>query len=384
MTQSLSSDSDWAPYLSILPQELDSLVFWSEFELTQLQASAIRHKIGKAKAEEMFASSIAPLGLSNYSIEACHKSASIIMAYAFDIPDPSNDADGLDDGRAGEEYISDNGEDEKTILSMVPLADLLNADADRNNARMSYDNNVLEMRSMKPIAKGEEIFNDYGQLPRSDLLRRYGYVTDRYAKHDIVELPTELIRSAFCKTIELADHSMMGSLFNSDLKSRLELAEREGVYDDSYDLRHAGLDEDEHSIPDELLALFYLLLLNDVAKDSILHHKSSLPKRSKLATELVGQVIAVIIRAREQQYATSVEEDEKLLNCQALTHRERMAIHVRLGEKQILREIINEALSFTGSNTRMRRAIGPNGDAHSNSNKSPDHMARPAKKARLG
>ena len=43
------------------------------------------------------------------------------------------------------------------------------------------------------IKKGEEIFNDYGALPRSDLLRRYGYVTDRYSLWDVVELETQKI-----------------------------------------------------------------------------------------------------------------------------------------------------------------------------------------------
>jgi SET domain-containing protein 6 len=45
------------------------------------------------------------------------------------------------------------------------------------------------MIAIKPIRKGEQIFNDYGNLPRSDLLRRYGYVTDEYKKWDVVEVP---------------------------------------------------------------------------------------------------------------------------------------------------------------------------------------------------
>lgn len=49
------------------------------------------------------------------------------------------------------------------------------------------------MRSIKPIRKGEEIFNDYGELPRADLLRRYGYVTDNYAQYDEVEISMRTI-----------------------------------------------------------------------------------------------------------------------------------------------------------------------------------------------
>lgn len=51
------------------------------------------------------------------------------------------------------------------------------------------------MKAIKTIRQGEEIFNDYGQIPRSDLLRRYGYVTDNYAPYDVVELPLDIICS---------------------------------------------------------------------------------------------------------------------------------------------------------------------------------------------
>ena len=44
------------------------------------------------------------------------------------------------------------------------------------------------MKAIKPIQEGEEIFNDYGEIPRADLLRRYGYVTDNYSVYDVVEL----------------------------------------------------------------------------------------------------------------------------------------------------------------------------------------------------
>lgn len=49
------------------------------------------------------------------------------------------------------------------------------------------------MYSIKPIQEGEEIFNDYGDIPRADLLRRYGYVTDNYAPFDVIELSLESI-----------------------------------------------------------------------------------------------------------------------------------------------------------------------------------------------
>lgn len=48
----------------------------------------------------------------------------------------------------------------------------------------------MTMIASKAIKKGQEIFNDYGQRPRSDLLRRYGYITDNAKIWDVVELDT--------------------------------------------------------------------------------------------------------------------------------------------------------------------------------------------------
>ncbi len=51
----------------------------------------------------------------------------------------------------------------------------------------------MTMVASTSIKKGQEIFNDYGQRPRSDLLRRYGYITDNAKKWDVVELDVETI-----------------------------------------------------------------------------------------------------------------------------------------------------------------------------------------------
>jgi N-lysine methyltransferase SETD6 len=337
----------------VLPRQLDSLVFWSDAELAELQASTVVNKIGKAGAEDMFSKHIVPLGLEGCDGDMCHRVASIIMAYAFDIPEDvaSKEEDGNTEG-GEDDLVSDEG-DEKTVLSMIPLADMLNADADRNNARLCCDNEELEMRTIKPIRKGEEIFNDYGQLPRSDLLRRYGYVTENYAAFDVAELSTRSIFNAFetPDTIRVADQSL-APLEQEQLKTRIELAEREGVYEESYDICHPGLDGP--SIPDELLALLYLLLLDEESLASISNSQSTLPSRSKLATELVGQVLVVLLRARESEYATTIEEDETLSQARNLSRRGMMALEVRLGEKRVLRNAIQEASTMSGSNKRMR------------------------------
>jgi len=54
----------------------------------------------------------------------------------------------------------------------------------------------MTMIALKDIPSGQQIYNDFGQLPRSDLLRRYGYITDNYKKWDVVEVDVETITQA--------------------------------------------------------------------------------------------------------------------------------------------------------------------------------------------
>lgn len=124
LDESRRPNSKWAPYIAILPRKLDSLIFWSDGELSELQASKVINKIGKSGAEKMFSKFIVPLGLAGYNTEECHRMASVIMSYAFDIPE-SNAAEDERVGDEGDDLVSDDEDDEKTTLSMIPLADML-------------------------------------------------------------------------------------------------------------------------------------------------------------------------------------------------------------------------------------------------------------------
>ncbi|EIT81510.1 hypothetical protein AO1008_07434 [Aspergillus oryzae 100-8] len=156
-------------------------------ELQELQGSAIVDRIGKEGAEESILEIIAPIvranpslfppvdGLASYDGDAgtqallnlAHVMGSLIMAYAFDIEKPEDEDDEGDDESG---YVTDD--EEQLSKGMVPLADLLNADADQNNARLFQEETGLVMKAIKPISAGAEIFNDYGEIPRADLLRR--------------------------------------------------------------------------------------------------------------------------------------------------------------------------------------------------------------------
>lgn len=150
--------SPWAPYFSVLPSNFDTLMFWSDSELSELQASAILKQIGKADAEKSIVDMVVPIvrahpelfpptnaGVLSFEgengvkklVELAHRMGSLIMAYGFDIEKPDEDGEG-EDG-----YITD--EEEQLPKGMVPLADFLNGDAHRSNVRSALSESFLPL-----------------------------------------------------------------------------------------------------------------------------------------------------------------------------------------------------------------------------------------------
>ncbi|PLB33570.1 ribosomal lysine N-methyltransferase [Aspergillus candidus] len=364
--------SAWKPYFNVLPQNFDTLMFWSPAELQELQGSAIVGKIGKQSAEEMILETIAPVirenptlfppvdGLASYDGEAgtrallniAHTMGSIIMAYAFDIENPEDE----DEQDAEDGYMTD--EEEGQSKGMVPLADMLNADADRNNARLFQEDGLLIMKAIKPIKQGDEIFNDYGELPRVDLLRRYGYVTDNYAPYDVAELSLKHICQA-------------AGLENADIESqpRLQFLEEMEVLDDGYVIpRISGDDSLTDILPVELILLLKTLTL---PSDQFKKHqsKNKLPKPSLDQEE--SAILAKTIQLESAQYGTTIEQDHDILSrliqseasspLDESSRRQKMAVQVRIGEKEILQSLFSLLGSSTdgkGSTASKRSAAG--------------------------
>ncbi|KAK8221157.1 hypothetical protein IWZ01DRAFT_556526 [Phyllosticta capitalensis] len=326
------SDSAWKPYFDVLPESFNTLMFWSQEELAELQASAVTQKIGKAHADQIFSESIIPLIRSHAAaffpdgtgasvsdqelLALAHRMGSTIMAYAFDIEQESTGKDVDEDGYESEEEEAD------LPKGMVPLADMLNADADKNNARLHYGADALTMEALRDVRAGEELFNDYGPLPRSDLLRRYGYVTSLYEKYDVVELQTDLI-------VDAARHE------SQFLPSQLGHLEEEGLQEAGYDIHRNPLDpEDECSIFDEEMRILVATLLLPQAEFERLKRKGKLPKPD--LTLAIARVLQHAVQARKSQYQTSLEQDRQLASSGVSSARKKMALAIRIGEKAIL------------------------------------------------
>ncbi|GMG55698.1 unnamed protein product [Ambrosiozyma monospora] len=244
----LGSESKWSPYFDVLPSGgFNSLMFWNDEELEHLKPSRVLSRIGKKEAEEMYHKLVPgqceELGVPELAkfltLEKFHVVASIIMSYSFDVDRPEevdlvengeleketdeleeapeveptedddkedNSSSNIEDEDEEEEDDDDEDEEQSNIIkndtflkSMVPLADTLNANTTLFNATLKYTNHKLSMTATKPIPAGSQIYNIYGDLPNSEILRKYGYIELPNSQHEFAEIPIELVKQHYLK-----------------------------------------------------------------------------------------------------------------------------------------------------------------------------------------
>ncbi|KAH6623874.1 hypothetical protein F5144DRAFT_584602 [Chaetomium tenue] len=344
--------SRWKPYLDVLPPTFDTPMFWSPAELSHLQASALIAKVGKDEADRMIQAKIvsvvrahnhvffppdsnSPALDDDQLLRLAHRMGSTIMAYAFDLEKDEDD----EEGQEGEEEGWVEDREGKTMLGMVPMADILNADA-AFNAHINHGGDALTATALRPIRAGEEVLNYYGPLANGELLRRYGYVTPAHARYDVVELPWALVESELRERVG-------GRVGVAEWEGVRRLVQGDEEFEESFVLERSSEDPDSMGqlgseavftgLPDELGEQFktFLKAMKKVGNVELAVQALSDKDTRK---DLYLRTVLRALHAREKQYATSLEEDEQLASAEQLSGRERMALWVRRGEKQVLRE----------------------------------------------
>ena len=200
------------------------------------------------------------------------------------------------------------------------------------------------MAANRSIRAGEEIYNTYGSLPRADLLRRYGYINDDYMPYDVVEVRTSRIIDIVGWKLHFSEKERksrtQGDYFG--VKGKIELllqgslAAQTGfdgeIFEDAYDIANTSASSGHFPLP--LVYTIWLLVAHE-AEAKVLKASPSAEPRFNIK---VAWVLQKLLTDREKEYATSIEEDEGIMQQPALSTRRRMAVEVRLGEKMILRE----------------------------------------------
>lgn len=335
----LGSQSRWKPYMDVLPDTFDTPMFWSDDELSQLQASATVNKIGKASAEAIFRSRLLPAIRGNptifhssgeYSdqdlVRLAHRMGSTVMAYAFDLESDDDEED--DDESDG--WMED--QEGKSMMGMVAMADILNADAEFN-AHVNHGDNELTVTTLRDIKAGDEILNHYGPHPNSELLRRYGYVTDKHSRYDVVEIPWEAVQNSLISELRVPREAVgkaMETIDQDELEDTFVLERNSGEPNADGTFASAAFVED---MPEDLKGQLKAVVKALQNLDGTLF-----PPSKRRRNDVIKSVVVGALRSVASRYSTTAGEDEELLSNANLDHRHRMAVVVRLGEKRLIEE----------------------------------------------
>lgn len=242
--------SRWAAYFDILPfkdtadYKFNQLIFWTEEETAMLSPSLVVDRIGREPARRMYQDLIEEnkLGIDEFksvSLQEFDHVALTIMSYSFNVEslqeeeeeeEKDLEEENLEEGNVSEEEEVENEPTQPFLECMVPLADILNADSRKNNARLMYEAQTLEMRAAKPIKKGDQIYNIYSNHCNSELLRRYGYVEPEGSDQDFGVVTLQTIKKYFAENSSLSLETV------EDIVAVLKKIERE---------------EEEEIIPDD-------------------------------------------------------------------------------------------------------------------------------------
>jgi hypothetical protein len=239
MYENSLSSSFWRPYLDILPMKLNTPVFWTEDQLECLSGCSIQEHIGAKKILSDYNKHIVPL-LTKAELYPQGKPSSSIKEEFFSFDQYR---------RFGSLIMAYSFSDDDGDIAMVPMADMLNHKTGSNNARLYFDQedgsihqeekgkkddeiggndgilkkdekvpssssslvnalvppskkpkksekNYLHMRSRRAIEAEEELYNTYGNLPDSELLRKYGYCEELGKNRwNDIEIPVSLVIS---------------------------------------------------------------------------------------------------------------------------------------------------------------------------------------------
>jgi len=241
----------------------------------------------------------------------------------------------------GEEDATDDSSD----VTMVPMADMLNARYGSENAKLFYEEHDLKMVTTKPIRVGEQIWNTYGDLPNAELLRRYGHVDVLPLPNGMMGNPVDAVEiNADIVVNVVAQHSALSPELSRD---RIDWWLDEGGED-------VFAVEPSLELPPEMVSLVRLLLL-PLDEWEKARNKGK-PPQPKFNLDVLNTVHDVL-NQRLKEYLTTIEEDEKQL-AGTLSPNKKHATIVRLGEKRILDGAlrkVNEMMSSARNGQKKRK-----------------------------
>uniref|UniRef100_A0A8C6YFA2 N-lysine methyltransferase SETD6 n=1 Tax=Naja naja TaxID=35670 RepID=A0A8C6YFA2_NAJNA len=335
------SNSRWGPYFSLWPQftDLDHPMFWGHEERAQLlQGTGVLEAVEKdlANIEMEYSSIILPFLKAHpdifnpkvHTLELYRKLVAFVMAYSFQ-----------------ESLNEEEEEEEPNPPVMVPLADLLNHVAN-HNANLEYSPESLKMVTTKPVRKGQEIFNTYGEMANWQLLHMYGFA-EAYPSNtnDTADIQmSTLLKAALQATDTDMEEKLVLDQWN--FLCHQEMVGEEGAFVIGWE---RVFTEEELLVALQVLTMsaeeFKEFKDQEAKTDGkgtacLIQSVTMIPNLSAAQKKLLFDATMLTLKA----FSSSLKEEETMLgDLQAyleLSRREQFALQVRYGQKKILHQLL--------------------------------------------
>ncbi|KFV57224.1 N-lysine methyltransferase SETD6, partial [Tyto alba] len=265
-----------------------------------------------------------------HTLELYKQLVAFVMAYSFQEP------------------LEEEDEDERgpNPPMMVPVADILNHVAN-HNANLEYSPQCLRMVTTRPVSKGQEIFNTYGQMANWQLLHMYGFAEPYPGNtNDTADIQMVTVREA---ALQRAGSEAQQRLVSEqwDFLCQLEMVGEEGAFVLGW---HEVLTEEELSVTLKVLCMseeeFKACKEQDGWEDDSEEEENSTLSNealSRLKTPCKKLLYDSVLLTLES-YGSDLKAEQDLLNnkeaYEKLSRREQQALHVRYGQKRILHQLL--------------------------------------------
>eukprot|EP00741_Cyanophora_paradoxa_P001044 tig00000455_g1005.t1 len=301
LVEASNPKSFWAPYIGILPKQLDMPLVWSEKDLQELQGSPLK-SYTEAALKQLRANfdRFQPSLVEEYE-QWFPESLVTFDAYKWAMAIIYN--------RAWEMRIGER----PAARVLAPLVDLANWAPDVPTA-VVFDEKAgaVVMRTGKDYDEGQQIFVGYN-LPASNwrLLQAYGFLVDDPARNEVV-----------------LDLQLSPSIPYYEEKEDL-IAARRGSQGMSFVLKKDDL------LPADLLYAMRISALT--AEDWRGRSEAEEDRPVSYNSEVAAyETLASAVQDVIHRYRTTVSEDELLLHA-GISRHTRLAVRLRIEEKIILR-----------------------------------------------
>ncbi|XP_069573001.1 LOW QUALITY PROTEIN: N-lysine methyltransferase setd6 [Brachyistius frenatus] len=348
-----SSRSRWTPYLSLWTdfRTLDHPMFWSKEERERLlRGTGVPEAVDKdlTNIRREYEDVALPFMLRHadlwsprtHTLDLYTRLVAFVMAYSFQEPQEEEDNDDEEDEE--EEERAPNPP------MMVPMADMLNH-VSNHNANLEFTPDSLKMVCVRPVRRGDEVFNTYGQMANWQLLHMYGF-TEPYPSNgnETADVPVSNLYAVAARGVQSdVDRRLMeeqrevlgemmqergafvfgthGCLTDSELHTALKvLCMSKDELSEFKD--NDGWEEDEEDEEEKVSQMFS----ND-----------GLPELKASWKRLLHETVRLTLRSYGDGGGEVVERDRALMeHTAALSCRQQRALQVRYGQKSILHKLM--------------------------------------------